>query len=443
VSTITDITLNVQSTQTETQGTGTINVTIRFYIRDPPPVFTVQGDTLVNNQQRALSLTIVPNQTVDLNNYITVSNGATLTYTINVGTVSLSGSTITSTTNKTAIIKVSSRLTSNQEVGDIFIYLTLYVRVPRNTNPSGSIFLSADGPRQFGAIFIRGNTLPAGPGQFIADISNNILTFIISPDPFNPDIVTYCNFIASSLQTRKFMNIIMTNSVVTMQYRITYAIYSHGFWRLSTSAPTVAPATLLAPAVVTAPATILAPTFFTGDTVSLYGNALTPAESLPPPDAVCFAEGTKILCDNGVVRIENLRVGMKVKTLKHGYKEVTMIGKSTIFNPGGTERIRERLYIYPTGLRITGGHSILVETANADQLAIMRKSFGRLFITEGCFRLMAKDDPHAQPYERRGTFNIYNFALGANETLNYGVFADEILVESSFPYWIRKRMEVI
>jgi hypothetical protein len=136
---------------------------------------------------------------------------------------------------------------------------------------------------------------------------------------------------------------------------------------------------------------------------------------------------------------------MKVKTLKHGYKRITMIGTGAIHNPSGSERIRERLYIYPTsGLLLTGGHSVLIEDANAEQLSIIRTSFGRIYVTEGCFRLMAKDDLNAKPYSVPGIFTIYNFALEEEgEHQNYGVWADGVLVESSFQYWIRKTMQII
>jgi hypothetical protein len=122
-----------------------------------------------------------------------------------------------------------------------------------------------------------------------------------------------------------------------------------------------------------------------------------------------------------------------------------LIGKGSIYNSGGPERTRERLYIYPkTGLRITGGHSVLIEDANAEQLSTIRASFGKIYITEGCFRLMAKDDPDAKPYSVPGTFPIYNFALEEEgEHQNYGVWADGILVESSFQYWIRKAMQIV
>jgi len=158
------------------------------------------------------------------------------------------------------------------------------------------------------------------------------------------------------------------------------------------------------------------------------------------PDAVCFGKGTLIQCEGGLVPVEELKVGMKVKTLKHGYKAITLMGTSTLHNVGGSERIRNRLYVYPKeNLVLTGGHSVLLDDVSGDQLNRIKKSFGGVFFTEGKLRLMAMDDETAEPYLTKGIFPIYNFVLEApNENTNYGVFANGKLVESSFPYWVKK-----
>jgi len=155
---------------------------------------------------------------------------------------------------------------------------------------------------------------------------------------------------------------------------------------------------------------------------------------------VCFGKGALIQCEDGLIPVEDLKVGMKVKTLKHGYRAVTLIGTSTIRNPAGSERIRNRLYVYPKeNLVLTGGHSVLLDDVSGDQLDRIKQSFGKVFFTEGKIRLLAKDDETAEPYLRKGTFPIYNFVLEApNEDTNYGVFANGKLVESSFPYWVKK-----
>jgi len=107
--------------------------------------------------------------------------------------------------------------------------------------------------------------------------------------------------------------------------------------------------------------------------------------------------------------------------------------------------VRERLYRYPKeNLVLTGGHSVLVDSVSGERLASIRASFGKLFFTEGKIRLMAKDDPEAELYPVQGTHDIYNFVLEApTEHMNYGVFANGKLVESSFPYWIKKGMNIV
>ena len=54
-----------------------------------------------------------------------------------------------------------------------------------------------------------------------------------------------------------------------------------------------------------------------------------PIEDLLP---ICFNQGTKILCCNKnlkeeYISIENLKKGDLVKTYKHGYKKIDLIGK--------------------------------------------------------------------------------------------------------------------
>ena len=158
------------------------------------------------------------------------------------------------------------------------------------------------------------------------------------------------------------------------------------------------------------------------------------------PEAVCFGKGAMIECEGGSIPVEELKVGTKVKTLKHGYKAVTLLGTSVIRNRAGSERIRDRLYIYPKEhLILTGGHSVLLDEVSGTQLERIKDSFGNLFFTEGKIRLMAMDDDEAEPYLKKGPFPIYNFVLEApTESMNYGVFANGKLVESSFPYWVKK-----
>ena len=180
-------------------------------------------------------------------------------------------------------------------------------------------------------------------------------------------------------------------------------------------------------------------TAHTGTTPRLMLGPMSEAAD-PVGIPVCFGKGSMIQCEEGSVPVEELKVGMKVKTLKHGYKAVTLLGTSMLRNPGGSERVRNRLYVYPKeNLVLTGGHSVLLDDVSGDQLNRIKKSFGSVFFTEGKLRLMAMDDETAKPYLTKGTFPIYNFVLEASDdNTNYGVFANGKLVESSFPYWVKK-----
>ena len=160
--------------------------------------------------------------------------------------------------------------------------------------------------------------------------------------------------------------------------------------------------------------------------------------------AACFLEGTKILTEEGYKPIESLRVGDMVETLKHGYKPIVIMGTSKIYNDGTPNRTREKLYRYPEGLVVTGGHSALVDQITGVQYSKMWKSMNGIFLTEGKIRLPAMDDERASPYPVRGEYTIYNFALESpSQKSNYGVYADGVLTESSFSYWIEKAMHPV
>jgi hypothetical protein len=162
------------------------------------------------------------------------------------------------------------------------------------------------------------------------------------------------------------------------------------------------------------------------------------------PAGPCFLEGTTILCQvDGVdsyLPIEQLNVGTLVKTSLNGYKKVVLIGKGAIHNPGNVERIENRLYKcspskYPeltNDLYITGCHSILEFPITEKQKEDTMKHFGKLFVTDKKYRLIAYLDERAEPWNSEGKYTIWNFALENNhEKMNYGVYANGgLLVES-------------
>jgi len=158
----------------------------------------------------------------------------------------------------------------------------------------------------------------------------------------------------------------------------------------------------------------------------------------------CFKEGTKILClkdeKEVYVKIEDIKNGDLVKTVKNGYLPVYMIGKKDIFHPATEYRNNEQLYKcsspeYPEifeDLVITGSHCVLVDSfINEEQRQETIKVLGRIFVTDGKYRLPACVDNRSSVYEKEGTYTIYHFALeNENILINHGIWANGLLVET-------------
>jgi hypothetical protein len=59
---------------------------------------------------------------------------------------------------------------------------------------------------------------------------------------------------------------------------------------------------------------------------------------------------------------------------------------------------------------------------------------GRIFVTEGRYRLPAFIDERAEPLASEGTFSVWHFALEHDNTsMNYGVYANGGLLVETCP----------
>lgn len=154
----------------------------------------------------------------------------------------------------------------------------------------------------------------------------------------------------------------------------------------------------------------------------------------------CFKEGSKILTNKGYVPVEQLRKGDLIKTYLHHYLPIVLIGKSTIYNSGDNNRVKNRLYTLPKSelpllsedLILTGCHSLLVDGLYHGQIEDMAGSSGRLYKIDDKLRLFTCFEPKAIPYPEEGFFTIYHFALECDDDqINFGVWANGLLVETS------------
>jgi sugar lactone lactonase YvrE len=175
------------------------------------------------------------------------------------------------------------------------------------------------------------------------------------------------------------------------------------------------------------------------------------------PSAICFLEGTTVLCfvngNEEYVPVEKLTKETLVKTLRDGYKKIDMIAKQELFNPGTDERIEQRLYKcstsrYPeltSDLYLTGCHSILVNTITDDERMKLTKQLGRIFVTDRKYRLTAFVDERTEPWNSEGKYTVWHFALDhENIMMNYGVFVNGgLLVESCSKHVLKNKSDMI
>lgn len=177
-------------------------------------------------------------------------------------------------------------------------------------------------------------------------------------------------------------------------------------------------------------------------------NAVTPLN----PTILCFNKGSKILVRNQMTQkeeyipVERLRKGDLVKTLNHGVVPIHMIGCQEIYNASDDSHNEQMLHKcspeqYPELLEdliITGHHSILVDKFKEGERDKTEKILGRIYLTDTKARLPACVDKRATPYKKEGIFSVYHFSLeNDNDQMNYGVYANGLLVETVSKRYLR------
>ena len=163
----------------------------------------------------------------------------------------------------------------------------------------------------------------------------------------------------------------------------------------------------------------------------------------PISDPSCFNEGTKILCLNKnleeeYIPIENLRKGDLVKSYKHGYRKIDLIGKNPMIN--NPNRFNECMYKMEKtednglieDLIVTGHHSILI-----DNLGICKeendKIFGTTTMIDDKYLLLSAVSNDFKKIENTNLYTYYHFILenNGNDDERFGVWANGILTETT------------
>ena len=157
----------------------------------------------------------------------------------------------------------------------------------------------------------------------------------------------------------------------------------------------------------------------------------------PVSDPSCFNEGTKILCQNEYIAIENLRKGDLVKTYNHGYRKIDLIGKNRMINNPDTwhgcmykmEKTAQNGVL--EDLIVTGGHAILVDDLGEHTQQNEEKFGGTQMIDDKYLLLSAVSNDFIK-IEGIQSYTYYHFTLenDGNDDQRFGVWANGILTET-------------
>ena len=169
---------------------------------------------------------------------------------------------------------------------------------------------------------------------------------------------------------------------------------------------------------------------------------------------LCFNEGTKILCLNNLgeeeyIAIENLRKGDLVKSYKHGYRKIDLIGKKDMINDANyidningviLRNCMHKMIKTPENsliedLIITGHHSVLVDDLGEykEKMDTINKYFSNPEKIEDKYLLLSSISNEFVKIEDVKIFTYYHLCLenDGNNKDKFGIWANGILVETT------------
>ena len=132
---------------------------------------------------------------------------------------------------------------------------------------------------------------------------------------------------------------------------------------------------------------------------------------------MCFNEGTQILCyrvKQGIkeeyISIENLRQGDLVKTYRHGYRKIAMIGKGKMVND--PSNIWESMFVSLRNgdtpfhdLVITGGHGVLCDKISPKESDALNQIYkGNIFKVDEKYLVFANQSRYFKPVSNKNNY---------------------------------------
>lgn len=202
--------------------------------------------------------------------------------------------------------------------------------------------------------------------------------------------------------------------------------------------------TTISPSITTSPITITGLT--NGSTYNIRLLAINGVGDGTPSVAIlgspsCFNEGTKILCLNKnleeeYIPIENLRKGDLVKSYKHGYRKIDLIGKNYMLNnPEIFYTCMYKMKKTETNglledLIVTGWHAILVDDLGINKEENEKIINGGLLKVDDKYLLLSSVSKDFVKLENNNLYTYYHFILESeDDNQRFGVWANGILTE--------------
>lgn len=157
-------------------------------------------------------------------------------------------------------------------------------------------------------------------------------------------------------------------------------------------------------------------------------------------EASCFNEGTEILILNKefkqeYVPVETIKRGDLVKSYKHGYRKIELIGKNKMVNQPETfgncmyRMIKTDTNDLTKDLTLTGWHSILVDSLGDCEEENKKFITGQI---DHKYLLLCSVSKEFKKIETHEEFTYYHFCLENDGDVNnrYGVYANGMLTET-------------
>jgi len=179
-----------------------------------------------------------------------------------------------------------------------------------------------------------------------------------------------------------------------------------------------------------------------GSNAITYGSIGSTSITMTATEGACFNEGTKILCLNNkeeeYIPIENLKKGDIVKSYKHGYRKIDLIGKNYLFNnPDNFSHCMYKMIKTDTNeltedLIVTGGHSILVDKLGKNKKLNKQLFNGQTLKIDNKYLMLAAASAQFEKVMGNDKYTYYHFVLENNgdDEERFGVWANGVLTET-------------